>query len=146
LNPVPVKRWSVTVLSDVDGPLRLFAGHEPDTEWSAGTRLDLSPVELLLLAVGTCYALSCRAALAARRLPRVGFRVTTLGVKAIDAPVRLAHIDNLVSFDAGLVQADAEAVAADAKALCTVSNTILLPPEMTLRVLAQASVPPASSD
>lgn len=50
----------------------------------------LAPMEYLLASIATCFALSCQAVLAARKLEAPPFAVDVRGVKAADKPSRLA--------------------------------------------------------
>jgi uncharacterized OsmC-like protein len=116
------KQWTVKIVSPPAGPLGVLRNGIPlPAEIGPGLT---TPVEVLLVSIGTCFALSCWAAFAIRRLERVGFEVSVTGRKAPQAPSRLANIEVQVTFDAGLPQAEALAVTASAEQLCTVTNTL----------------------
>jgi uncharacterized OsmC-like protein len=122
MSPVAPRQWSVTTVSALDGVLAVhrngiaLAGLASDPQ--------LTPVELLLIAVGNCFALSCQAAMAARQENRVPFEVRVTGTKAAELPSRLATIDVQIAFFGLLPAQQAAAIAAHAKRLCTVSNTL----------------------
>jgi len=130
------RQWTLTIISPADAPLRI----ERD-----GARLDLNqvgpglatPVELLLAAVGSCFALSCHAAFTTRGKPRTGFEVVVTGIKAERLPSRLALIRQTVRFEPSLATEDAHAIATLAKQMCTVTNTLAaVPPcELVLEVV-----------
>ena len=61
-----------------------------------------TPVEILLVSIGTCFALSCHAAFTLRGQERVGFEVSVTGRKAPQLPSRLANIRLEATFDASL--------------------------------------------
>jgi uncharacterized OsmC-like protein len=92
------------------------------------------PRGMLLVSIGTCFALSCWAAFAAQGLQRVGFEVGVTGRKAPQLPSRLANIELEVTFDPGLPRAEALAVTASAEQLCTVTNTVTSEPQCAISV------------
>ena len=121
MSTVPPRQWSITTRSASDGALAVHRNGAP----LAGLAFDrLTPVELLLIAVGNCFALSCHAAMAARQLARVALQVRVTGTKAVQLPSRLATVDVRIAFSGQVPAAEAEAIAAHAKRLCTVSNTL----------------------
>ena len=121
MGTVPPRQWSITTHAASDGALAVHRDGAP----LAGLAFDqLTPVELLLIAVGNCFALSCHAAMAARQLARVPLEVRVTGTKALQLPSRLATIDVRIAFSGQVPPAEAEAIAAHAKRLCTVSNTL----------------------
>jgi len=126
------KRWSVNAISYGQEPLQVFCDSRPLTQTKLATIDNVSPVEFLLISVATCFALSVRAALAARKLPRLGFEVVVSGEKAPDPPSRLMHIAVVAVFRGNLTEADAAAIAADAKLLCTVTNSIQGAPTISI--------------
>jgi uncharacterized OsmC-like protein len=108
------------------------SGNEPLMVWSQGQLLDqkapgqigaVSPVEYLLVSIATCFALSCRVALAQRERQGEEFDVSARGSKAANLPSRLSEIELEVVF-AGALDGRAEAVVEHAKRLCTVTNTL----------------------
>jgi uncharacterized OsmC-like protein len=119
---VALKQWTVKIVSPPTGPLTVLRNGIPPPA-AIGPGLT-TPVEVLLVSIGTCFALSCYAAFAIRRLERVGFEVSVTGRKAPQAPSRLANIKLEVTFDGGLPQAEALAVTASAEQLCSVTNTL----------------------
>ena len=117
------KRWSVSAVSSGDQPLEMFCDGKPLVTKSPGIIEGVSPVEHLLIAVATCFALSCRGALVARQMRWPVFEVKVTGVKALDLPSRLESIGIEVAFGNDVSSDDAESLAAAAKQLCTVTNT-----------------------
>lgn len=117
------KRWSVSTLSSGDQPLEMFCDGKPLITTSPGIIEHISPVEHLLIAVATCFALSCRGALVARQMRWPVFEVKVTGVKALDLPSRLESVGIEVAFGNDVSLEDAESLAAAAKKLCTVTNT-----------------------
>jgi uncharacterized OsmC-like protein len=116
------KQWAVNIVSPPAGALAVLRDGVPlPAEIGPGLT---TPVEILLVSIGTCFALSCWAAFAARGRERVGFEVQMTGRKAPEPPSRLAHIELQVTFDAGLPRAEALAITASAEKLCTVTNTL----------------------
>ncbi len=127
------RQWSITTVSAPDGALAV----QRDGVSLSGSVFDnqVSPVELLLIAVGNCFALSCHAAMTARRRERVAFEVRVTGRKAVELPSRLATIEVQIAFLDSLPPEQADAIAADAKQLCTVSNTLAAAPACTVEVV-----------
>jgi uncharacterized OsmC-like protein len=116
------KQWVVKIVSPPAGPLAILRDGVPlPTEIGPGST---TPVEVLLVSIGTCFALSCYAAFATRRIERVGFEVSVTGCKAPQQPSRLANVKLDVTFDSRLPEAEALAVTASAEQLCTVTNTL----------------------
>jgi uncharacterized OsmC-like protein len=130
MNAVPPRQWSITTLSAPDGALAVHRNGAPLA--APVSDQQLTPVELLLIAVGNCFALSCHAAMAARQRERVAFEVRVTGTKAVELPSRLATIDVQIAFFERLSPEEAEAIAAHAKRLCTVSNTLAAAPSCTV--------------
>jgi uncharacterized OsmC-like protein len=131
MNTVPPRQWSITTLSAPEGALAVHRNGVP----LAGLAFhELTPIELLLIAVGNCFALSCHAAMAARQRELVAFEVRVTGTKAVALPSRLATIDVQIAFFGQLPPDEAEAIAAHAKRLCTVSNTLAAAPACTVVV------------
>ena len=93
-----------------------------------------TPVEILLVSIGTCFALSCHAAFTLRGQERVGFEVSVTGRKAPQLPSRLANIRLEATFDASLPAEEAEALSKLAKQLCTVTNTLTSEPPCAVSV------------
>jgi len=117
------KRWSVSAVSSGDQPLEMFCDGKPLVTKSPGIIEGVSPVEHLLIAVATCFALSCRGAFVARQMRWPVFEVTVTGVKALALPSRLESVGIAVAFGNDVSSDDAESLAAAAKKLCTVTNT-----------------------
>jgi uncharacterized OsmC-like protein len=134
MSSIAAKRWSVSCQSVADEPLRIYYGEKPLTQSAPATLDEVSPVQILLVSVATCFALSCRAALRARRLPLGSLEVRVSGEKALEKPSRLALIQVGVRFGDRLTEEDAAAVARDAKALCTVTNTLVGLPVIELGI------------
>jgi uncharacterized OsmC-like protein len=130
MNAVPPRQWSITTLSAPDGALAVHRNGAPLAALAFDQQL--TPVELLLIAVGNCFALSCHAAMAARQRERVAFAVRVTGTKAADLPSRLATIDVQIAFSGRVPPDEAAALAAHAKRLCTVSNTLAAAPACTV--------------
>jgi uncharacterized OsmC-like protein len=117
------KRWSVSTLSSGDQPLQMFCDGKPLVTAAPGIIEGVSPVEHLLIAVATCFALSCRGAFVARQMRWPAFEVKVTGVKALDLPSRLESVGIEVFFGNDVSSDDAQSLAAAAKKLCTVTNT-----------------------
>ncbi len=132
MSVIVAKKWSVSTISSAKDPLRIFCDGRPLTQTAAATIDGVSPVEYLLISVATCFALSCRAALAPRNLSEATFEVTTVGTKALDAPSRLSLIDVSVNFADDIPATVAERVADEAKLSCTVTNTLLGAAQITI--------------
>ncbi|HEY0340275.1 MAG TPA: OsmC family protein [Steroidobacteraceae bacterium] len=126
------KQWTVKVVSPPVGPLEVLRDDAP-LGAEIGPNLT-TPVEVLLVSIGTCFALSCHAAFTLRKLARVGFEVSVTGRKATQPPSRLANIQLEATFDAGLPPEEAEALSLLAKQLCTVTNTLTSEPPCTVSV------------
>jgi len=129
----PAKQWSIQVISPASGPLQVRRG---------GASLDLSqigpgqvtPVELLLVSIATCFALSCQAAFALRQQQSTAFEVEVRGSKAPQLPSRLAEVRLDVRFAAELPAEEAQRVAVLAKQMCTVTNTMAAAPACAVAV------------
>jgi uncharacterized OsmC-like protein len=132
------KRWSVKALSSGQEPLAIYCDERPLTQTALATLDNVSPVEYLLIAVASCFALSCRAVLATRKLPALAFEVAVTGAKAADAPSRLQRIGLTAIFHGGVNDAQAASIAAAAKLLCTVTNTIFAAPTIAVTGLSVA--------
>jgi uncharacterized OsmC-like protein len=130
MNTQTVKRWSVNVVSEGQTPLTLFSDGRPLTQSAPATVDDVSPVQYLLIAIASCFALSCRAVLAQRKLSRISFEVVATGEKSSGTPNRLANIAVVAIFRSGITESEAALIAGHAKPLCTVTNTILTAPEI----------------
>ncbi len=109
------KRWSVNVVSEGQLPLRYYCDGRPLTQAGIGTIEHICPVEHLLMAVSSCFALSCRAVLARRRLPRLSFEVVTSGIMAEAAVNRLSGVAIVAIFHDGLPESEAVSVVEEAK-------------------------------
>jgi len=114
-------------------PLSVTIDHRLFEAGPAGQLGLASPVEYLLVSIAACFALSCRMALARRTHPGASFRVTVVGIKALDAPSRLEVIEIEVRFPRDLA-GDAESIARQAKELCTVTNTLARAPQPRVQV------------
>jgi hypothetical protein len=95
---VAPKQWTVKVISPPTGRLVVLRDGKPLPLEIGPDRT--TPVEVLLVSIGTCFALSCHAAFAARGKERVGFEVSVTGRKALQPPSRLTSIELEVTFDA----------------------------------------------
>ena len=126
------KQWTIKVISPAVGPLQILRdGAALPTEIGAGLT---TPVEVLLVSIGTCFALSCHAAFTLRGQERVALEVSVIGRKAAQLPSRLADVLLKPSFDPRLPPAEAQAVSTLAKQLCTVTNTLTSDPPCSVRV------------
>jgi len=135
---VAPKQWTVRIVSSPAGPLAVLRDGMPlPAEIGPGLT---NPVEVLLVSIGTCFALSCYAAFATRGLDRVGFEVSVTGRKAPQPPSRLANIELEATFDASLPLAEAQALTASAEQLCTVTNTVTSEPPCALSVYVAKSI------
>lgn len=126
------KQWTVKIVAPAAGPLEILRNDVPlGTEIGPGI---MTPVEILLVSAGTCFALSCHAAFTLRKLERVELEVNVIGRKAPQLPSRLADIRLEARFDPTLPPAEAEAVSVLAKQLCTVTNTLAAEPPCAVSV------------
>jgi uncharacterized OsmC-like protein len=126
------KQWTVTIVSPPTGPLAVLRDGMPlPAEVGPGLT---TPVEMLLVSMGTCFALSCWAVFASRGRTRVAFEVSVTGHKAPQPPNRLTNIKLEVAFDASLPPAEALAISASAEQLCTVTNTVTSEPPCEVSV------------
>ena len=126
------KQWTVKVVSPPASPLEILRDGAPlSAEIGPGLT---TPVEILLVSIGTCFALSCHAAFTLRGQERVGFEVSVTGRKAPQLPSRLANIRLEATFDASLPAEEAEALSKLAKQLCTVTNTLTSEPPCAVSV------------
>jgi uncharacterized OsmC-like protein len=129
----PARQWSIQVICPAAGALQVRR---------AGALLDLNhigpgqvtPVELLLVAIATCFALSCQAAFALRQQQSTAFEVEVRGSKAAQLPSRLAEVRLEVRFAAGLPAEEAQRIAALGKQMCTVTNTMTAAPACVVDV------------
>ncbi len=120
----PAKQWSIQVASPVSGPLQVRRDGAPLDLNHIGAD-QVSPVELLLASVATCFALSCHAAFALRHQQSTAFEVEVRGSKAPQLPNRLAEVRVDIRFGAGLAAEERHRIAALAKQMCTVTNTMV---------------------
>jgi uncharacterized OsmC-like protein len=131
MSAVP-KQWTVKVISPAAGPLQVLRDGAPlPAEIGPGLT---TPVEVLLISVGTCFALSCHMAFTMRGQQRVALEVTVTGRKAAQLPSRLADMQIEALFDASVPPEEAAAIAKLAKQLCTVTNTLTSEPSPTVSV------------
>jgi len=131
MSAAPVKQWTIQVVSPVSGPMEILRDGAP----LALTRIgpgEVTPVEVMLVSVGTCFALSCHAAFPVRQQQRVAFTVNVTGRKAPQLPSRLDDIRLEVHFAAGVPAPEARSIAALAKQMCTVTNTLSAVPPCTV--------------
>lgn len=112
--------------------MTIYCDGRPLTQSSPGTLDNVSPVEYLLISAAACFALSIRAVLLARKLSGLAFEVVATGEKTLDSPSRLNHIALSVIFGNDIDESRAAAIANDAKSLCTVTNTILGSPAISV--------------
>jgi uncharacterized OsmC-like protein len=119
------KRWAVNVVSNGQLPLTLFCDGRPVTQTTPATLDDISPVEYLLIALASCFALSCRTVLADTKRPRISFEVVATGEKAPSAENLLTNISIVGIFRSGISESDAALITAQARPLCTVNNSVL---------------------
>jgi uncharacterized OsmC-like protein len=133
------KRWSASVLSRTNQPLELFYGGQLVKGANASTLEDVSPVEHLLIAVASCFALSCHSALRARKIAPLDYRVVATGDRALEPPSRLSNLDISVIFADTIAEDEASAVVQDARARCTVINTLQLAPSVLASTQRRAS-------
>ncbi len=127
-----VKQWAVRVVSPVSGPLRVLRDGLPlGEEIGVG---QTTPVEVLLVSVGTCFALSCHAAFKMRGEARVEFHVDVSARKHEELPSRLSDIEVAAQFPTGATAEWATALTRLAKDLCTVTNTLSAQPACAVRV------------
>jgi uncharacterized OsmC-like protein len=126
------KQWTLKVISPAAGPLQILRDGVPlPAEIGPGLT---TPVEVLLVSIGTCFALSCHMAFTMRGQPRVGLEVSVTGRKAPQLPSRLADIQIEATFNASLAPEEAKAISLLAKQMCTVTNTLTSDPPPTVNV------------
>jgi len=135
--PAVAKRWTVTAVlgdgdGDGDGVRYLRAGRALQSPIPAGPAP--TPVEYLLIAVAGCFALSVRAAIAARDGSRPSLEVEAIGEKAADAPSRLGRIDVRVRLVEPVAGIDFGWILEEAKRLCTVTNTLRADPIIAVHI------------
>jgi uncharacterized OsmC-like protein len=131
LNTRATKRWTVNAVSNGQLPLALFCDGRPLPPNPPTIADSVSPVQYLLIAVASCFALSCRAVLSRRRLTQAAFEVVAIGEKQLATPEnRLNQISVVAIFGGGLTEADAASIMEQAKPLCTVTNTIFDSPNI----------------
>jgi uncharacterized OsmC-like protein len=112
-------------------PLALFCDGRPLPPNPPTIAESVSPVQYLLIAIASCFALSCRAVLNRRQPRQASFEVITIGEKLLAAPEnRLHQISVVAIFGGGLTEADAASLIEEAKPLCTVSNTMFDSPSI----------------
>jgi uncharacterized OsmC-like protein len=135
-TPVPApqrasaaKRWSVEVTSRAQEPLEIRAGRNGVAP-GGGPDGSISPVEYLLIAAASCLALSCRRVLARRGRRDLTFDVHVTGEKAHDPPSRLARLEARIDFPDSISGEDAARAVAEAEEICTVTRTLLTPPQV----------------
>jgi uncharacterized OsmC-like protein len=135
MSQIIARHWTVRVHSDGTKPLTVWCEDQLLDQKAPGQIGAVSPVEYLLVSIATCFALSCRTALAQRHRAGDDFEVIVQGLKATDLPSRLDEIELEVVFAGGL-RAPAEAVVEHAKRLCTVTNTLAqsLHPRVLVRI------------
>lgn len=97
--------------------------------------LTVSPIEQLLSAVASCFAISCKVNTDARKLEISSIQVDVHGEKAPDSPSRLGSVAIKIKFTPELGNDTADKVIAGAKRLCTVTNS--LSPDVALTVMHQ---------
>jgi uncharacterized OsmC-like protein len=127
------KQWTVKVISPAAGPLEVLRDGQP-LPAAIGPGFT-TPVEILLVSIATCFALSCHAAFTLRGLERVAVEVSVTGSKAPELPSRVAEIDLKAVFDAGLPLEEARAISVLAKQMCTVTNTLISDPRFSVSVV-----------
>lgn len=125
-----VKRWSVNAVSEGQTPLTLFCDGRPLMQSAPATVDNVSPVHHLLMAVASCFALSCRAVIAEQKLARICFEVVATGEKHSATPNRLTNIAVVAIFRSGITESEAALIAERAKPMCTVTNTVLASPDI----------------
>ena len=124
------KRWAVNIVSNGQLPLTLFCDGRPVTQTVTATLDDISPVEYLLIALASCFALSCRAVLADTKRPRISFEVVATSEKAPSADNRLTNISVVGIFRSGISESEAASITAQARPLCTVNNSVQAAPNI----------------
>lgn len=134
------KNWDVSLSAPANGtPSYKFENIE------AAYALDVSPVELLLGAISSCFAMSCQASLQARSKPNSEVCVRALGKKAEDKPNRLASAHLIVAFVPDIDPALRDKVVKDAKALCTVTNSLSDQLDLVIETVNYDEQPPSIS-
>jgi uncharacterized OsmC-like protein len=137
------RRWTVRAHSGGTKPLRVWCEDQLLDQKAPGQIGAVSPVEYLLVSIATCFALSCRIAMAQRQRTGEDFEVFVRGSKAADLPSRLGEIELEVVF-AGDLDGHAEAVTEHAARLCTVTNTLAQSLHPRVLVRAEGAVRPVT--
>ena len=124
------KRWSVNAMSEGQSPLTLYCDGRL---LERGGFDGICPVEFLLIAVASCFALSCRAILVRDKAPRTRFEVVVTGEKSF-ARNELRSVAVVAIFHDDFGDVEGAAVVEAAKPLCTVSNTLMASPHIVCGV------------
>lgn len=104
--------WHVTAMLSAQGALTL-----------EGAVHDGTPVDLLIAAVAGCFVKSCHMVQEAKGAAKTEIRAEVVGVKAEDAPNRVARVTIRWAIP-DLAAEDAARIARDAKRICTVTNSM----------------------
>jgi len=91
-----------------------------------------SPVEILLSAVGSCLAISIAMAAEQMKLDVGRIDVSTGGTRALDLPHRVGRIEAAVTLERIPDEDTAKQLLKRGKELCTVSNSLNVPVELSL--------------
>lgn len=91
-----------------------------------------SPVEILLTAVGSCLAISIAMAADQMKLDVGQVEVSTSGTRALDLPHRVGQIEAAVTLERVPDGDTAKQLLKRGKELCTVSNSLNVPVELSL--------------
>lgn len=111
--------WFVETSIDHQGKFNLAIG-----DAVIGSPEIASPVDYLLVAVGTCFAKSCAVILAAQNEPENPVSVEVFGRKADTGPNRIDRILVEVTFEDTIKPDRADRILRNAKRICTVSNSL----------------------
>jgi uncharacterized OsmC-like protein len=137
MTKVIPKRWTVSAIATLQAPLTIRCNNVPFDQGAPGALGTTSPVELLLISIASCFALSLRMAMVERHLDLQSFSVF---VEATTAPTLPSHLEGLelqVQLP-GTPDAERDSLVRRAKELCTVTNTLARAP--ALRVFAGENV------
>lgn len=97
-----------------------------------------NPLDLLYSSLAACLVLSVKGAVIKLQLLEgfAGVEAVVTGEKAHDEPSRVGAISATLVISGDYSESQRHEIATLAKQLCTVSNTLALPPKITLEVTA----------
>lgn len=131
-------------VSYLDGQLHaaMTRGHRVLTDQpshAGGEDAAMTPTELLVASLGSCVAFYAGQYLARHGLSRDGLKVTAEFAMATDRPARIGEVSLTIQVPPG-VPAEREAPLLAVASHCTVHNTLMQPPDITIE-LAPVALP-----